>query len=79
MAIVEQSIRGRPRTNAFGEVILDVRSGEPIVDTDFTNANLALQTLSGIAGLQVRKTESASTEVKVWTLRFDRDLEALEE
>ena len=52
---------GRPRTNGLGEVILDP-AGEPIVDTDFTNANRALQTLSRIAGLQVHKTEFVSTE-----------------
>ena len=76
--IVEQSMSGRPRTNPLGELILDVRSGQPIVDTDYTNANRALQTLSRITGLQVHKTESVSTEVKVWTLHFDRDLEPVE-
>ena len=49
------------------------------MDTDYTNANRALQTLSRIAGLQVRRTESVSTEVKVWTLHFDRDLESEQE
>ena len=73
--IVEQSLQGRPRTNGLGEVILDP-AGEAIVDTDFTNANRALQTLSKIAGLQVHRTESVSKELKVWTLTFDRDLEA---
>ena len=58
--IVEESMSGRPRTNPLGEIIVDTRSGEPIVDTDFTNANRALQTLSRITGLQVRKTESVS-------------------
>ena len=45
------------------------------MDTDYTNANRALQTLSRIAGLQVRRTESVSTELRVFTLNFDRDLE----
>ena len=76
--IVEESMSGRPRTNPFGEVVLDVRTDKPIVDTDYTNANRALQTLSRITGLQVHKTESVSTEVKVWTLHFDRDLEPVE-
>ena len=40
--IVEESMSGRPRTNPLGDVILDVRSGEPIIDTDYTNANRAL-------------------------------------
>ncbi len=74
MEIVEQSLQGRPRTNSLGEVILDP-AGEPIVDTDFTYANRALQTLSKISGLQVRKSESASTELKVITLTFDHELE----
>ncbi len=74
VAIVEASLVGRPRTNGLGEVILDP-AGEPIVDTDFTNANRALQTLSKISGLQLRKSESVSTELKVFTLTFDRDLE----
>ena len=73
--IVEQSMAGRPRTNPLGEVIVDVRTDKPIVDTDYTNANRALQTLSKIAGLQVHRTESVSTEVKVFTLSFDRELE----
>ena len=64
---------GRPRTNPLGEVIVDGQ-GVPIVDTDYTNANRALQTLTKIAGLQVRRTESVSTEVRVVTLNFDRDL-----
>ena len=34
---------GRPRTNPLGDVILDVRTDKPIVDTDYTNANRALQ------------------------------------
>ncbi len=72
--IVEQSLRGRPRTNGLGEVILDP-AGAPIVDTDFTNANRALQTLSKISGLQVRKSESVSTELKVITLTFDKELD----
>ncbi|MCH7585476.1 MAG: terminase small subunit [Acidobacteria bacterium] len=75
VAIVEASMLGRPRTNGLGEPILDVRSGEPIVDSDFTNANRALQTLSKISGLQVHKSESVSTELKVWTLTFDRELD----
>ena len=74
VAIVEASLSGRPRTNGLGEVILD-RGGEPIVDTDFTNANRALQTLSKIAGLQVHRSESVSTELKVITLTFDRELD----
>jgi hypothetical protein len=75
--IVEESMSGRPRTNPLGELILDVRTDRPIVDTDYTNANRALQTLSKIAGLQVRRTESVSTsEVRVVTLNFDRDLAA---
>ena len=74
VAIVEASLVGRPRTNGLGEVILDP-AGEPIVDTDFTNANRALHTWSKIAGLQVRKSESASTELKVITLTFDRELD----
>ena len=49
--IVEASMSGRPRTNGLGEVIVDGQ-GAPIVDTDFTNANRALQPLSMIAGLQ---------------------------
>ena len=64
--IVEQSLQGRPRTNGLGE---------PIVDTDLTNANRALQTLSKIAGLQVHRSESVTTELKVWTLHFDRELD----
>ncbi len=72
--IVKQSIRGRPRTNGLGELILDP-AGAPIVDTDFTNANRALQTLSKISGLQVRKLESESKELKVITLTFDHELE----
>ena len=75
VAIVEASMLGRPRTNGLGEPILDVRTGEPIVDSDYTNANRALQTLSKLSGLQVRKSASESTELKVWTLTFDRDLE----
>ena len=39
-AIVEASMLGRPRTNARGELILDVRTGQPIIDTDYTNANI---------------------------------------
>ena len=79
VTIVEQSLQGRPRTNGLGEVIVDGQ-GVPIVDTDFTNANRALQTLSKIAGLQVHKTESVSTsEVRVFTLNFDRDLEPAED
>lgn len=74
-AIVEASMLGRPRTNGLGEPILDVRTGEPIVDSDYTNANRALVTLSKLAGLQVRKSEPVSTELKVITLTFDRDLE----
>lgn len=78
--IVEQSMAGRPRTNPLGEAIFDTRSGEPIVDTDYTNANRALATLSRIAGLQVHRTESVSTsEVRVVTLNFDRDLEPEQE
>ena len=74
VAIVEASMLGRPRTNGLGEPILD-RGGEPIVDTDLTNANRALQTLSKIAGLQVHRSESVSTELKEWTLTFDRELD----
>jgi hypothetical protein len=78
--IVEESMAGRLRTNPLGEIILDVRTDKPIVDTDYTNANRALQTLSKIAGLQIRKTESVSTsEVRVVTLNFDRDLEPEQE
>ena len=73
VAIVEASMSGRPRTNGLGEVILD-RDGQPIVDRDMTNANRALATLSKVAGLQVRKPESVSTELKVITLTFDREL-----
>lgn len=76
--IVEASIEGRPRTNGLGELILD-SAGEPIVDTDFTNAKRALQTLSRITGLQVHKSEVAVQEDVVWTLHFDRDLEAEKE
>ena len=68
-------MRGRPRTNGLGEPILDVRTGEPIVDTDLTNANRALQTLSKIAGLQVRKSEPESKELRVFTLTFDKELD----
>jgi len=76
-SIVEESMSGSPRTNPLGEVIVDVRTDKPIVDTDHTNANRALQTLSKIAGLQVHRTESVSTsEVRVVTLNFDRDLGA---
>ena len=74
VAIVEASMSGRPRTNGLGEVILD-RGGEPIVDTDLTNANRALQTLSKIAGLQVHKSEPESKELRVFTLHFDRELD----
>ena len=74
VAIVEASMSGRPRTNGLGEVILD-RDGEPVVDTDLTNANRALATLSKVAGLQVQRTESVSTELKVITLTFDRELD----
>ncbi len=72
--IVEASLVGRPRTNGLGEVILDP-AGAPIVDTDFTNANRALQTLSKLSGLQVRKSQPESKELKVWTLQFDKELE----
>ena len=72
--IVEASLVGRPRTNGLGEVILDP-AGEPIVDTDFTNANRALQTLSKISGLQLHKSESVSKELKVFTLTFDQELD----
>ena len=72
--IVEQSLQGRPRTNGLGEVILDP-AGEPVVDVDYTAANRALQTLSKIAGLQVHRTESVTTELKVWTLTFDKELD----
>ena len=75
VGIVEASMLGRPRTNGLGEPILDVRTGEPIVDSDYTNANRALQTLSKITGLQVRKSESVSKELKVFTLTFDKELE----
>ena len=75
VAIVEASMLGRPRTNGLGEPILDVRTGEPIVDSDYTNANRALVTLSKLAGLQVHRSESVSTELKVWTLHFDRELD----
>ena len=71
--IVEASMAGRPRTNGLGEVILD-RDGEPVVDTDLTNANRALATLSKVAGLQVRKPEPVSKELRVFTLHFDREL-----
>ena len=71
--IVEASMSGRPRTNGLGEVILD-RDGQPIVDRDMTNANRALATLSKVAGLQVHRTESVSTELKVITLTFDKEL-----
>ena len=74
VAIVEQSLQGRPRTNGLGEPILDP-GGEPVVDVDYTAANRALQTLSKISGLQLRKSEPASTKLKVFTLTFDRDLE----
>jgi len=74
VAIVEASMSGRPRTNGLGEVILD-RDGQPIVDRDMTNANRALATLSKVAGLQVHRTESVSTELKVITLTFDRELD----
>ncbi len=74
VAIVEASISGRPRTNGHGEVIVD-RDGEPVVATDLTNANRALATLSKVAGLQVQRTESVSTELKVITLTFDRELD----
>jgi hypothetical protein len=73
--IVEASMLGRLRTNPLGEIILDVRTDKPIVDTDYTNANRALQTLSRITGLQIRRTESVSTEPRVFTLDFGRDLE----
>ncbi len=75
VTIVEQSMLGRPRTNGLGEIIVDGQ-GVPIADCDYTNANRALATLSKIAGLQVHRTESVSTsEVRVVTLNFDRDLE----
>ena len=74
VAIVEESMRGRPRTNGLGEPILDP-AGEPVVDVDYTAANRALQTLSKIAGLQVHRTESVSKELRVFTLTFDRELD----
>ena len=74
VAIVEQSLQGRPRTNGLGEPILDP-AGEPVVDVDYTAANRALQTLSKIAGLQVHRTESVSKEWRVVTLKFDRELD----
>ena len=73
-AIVEASMSGRPRTNGRGEVILDP-DGKPVVDTDLTNANRALATLSKVAGLQVQRTESVTKELRVFTLHFDRELE----
>jgi hypothetical protein len=76
VAIVEASLQGRPRTNGLGEPIIDHRNGEPIIDTDFTNANRALATLSKIAGLQVHRSEVNVRTNVVYTLHLDRDLAA---
>ena len=76
VAIVEASMGGRPRTNALGELVLDPRSGEPIIDTDFTNANRALATLSKISGLQVPRMAVEHAGHVVYKLHLDRDLEA---
>ncbi len=63
---------GTPRTNALGEYVLDLRTGEPIVDRDLTNCNRALVSLAKISGLHVPPTEAF--ENVVFTLTLDRDL-----
>ena len=70
---------GVPRTSALGEFIPDPRSGEPIVDCDFTNANRALSSLAKITGLHVQQTSVETFGEVVFTLTLDRDLSEVAE
>jgi len=69
--IVERSMRGQLRTNGLGEPIVDSRSGAPIIDTDYTNANGALATLAKITGLQVRRVAVEHSGAVVYKLHLD--------
>ena len=73
--IVEQSMRGQVRTSGLGEPVVDLESGAPIVDTDYTNANRALATLAKITRLQVRRVAVEHTGAVVYKLQLDLERE----